>query len=81
MKREEFAAFVESTVEDVISLAEEKCCKTLQRKYAFRWLGRSHVSVFEMSSNMLLSESSWMRIISTLVLISESATFLKMDHF
>jgi hypothetical protein len=45
MKREEFAAFVESTVEEVISLAEEKCGKTLQRKYAFRWLGRSHPTV------------------------------------
>jgi|SRR5580765_3701044 len=45
MKREEFAAFVESTIEEVISLAEEKCGKTLQRKYAFRWLGRSHPTV------------------------------------
>jgi hypothetical protein len=45
MKREEFAAFVESTVKEVISLAEEKCGKRLQRKYAFRWLGRSHPTV------------------------------------
>ena len=81
MKREEFAVFVESTVKDFISLAKKKCGKTLQRKYAFRWLGRSHATVFEMSSNMLLSESSWMRVISTLVLISESAAFLKMDYF
>lgn len=47
MKREEFAAFVERTIEDVISLTEEKCGKTLQRKYAFRWLGHSHPTVFD----------------------------------
>ena len=47
MKREEFAAFVESTIEEILSLAEEKCGTILQRKYAFRWLGRSHATVFD----------------------------------
>jgi hypothetical protein len=47
MKREEIAAFVESTIEEILSLAEEKCGTTLQRKYAFRWLGRSHATVFD----------------------------------
>lgn len=42
MKREEFAAFGESTIEEVIRLAEEKTGKTLRRRYSFRWLGRSH---------------------------------------
>jgi hypothetical protein len=42
MKREEFARFVESTLEEVIHLAEEKCGQQLPRQYAFRWLGRSH---------------------------------------
>src|SRR5471030_960677 len=45
MKREEFTAFVERTIEEVICLAEEKSGKTAQRKYAFRWLGRSHPTV------------------------------------
>ncbi len=45
MKREEFADFVGRTIEEVICLAEEKSGKTLQRKYSFRWLGRSHPSV------------------------------------
>jgi|SRR5580765_2058131 len=45
MKREEFAAFVGRTIEEVICLAEEKSGKTLQRKYSFRWLGRSHPTV------------------------------------
>lgn len=45
MKREELAAFVGRTIEDVIHLAEEKSGKTLQRKYSFRWLGRSHPTV------------------------------------
>lgn len=42
MTREDFAKFVESTIEEIISLAEEKCGRTLPRNYAFRWLGRSH---------------------------------------
>jgi len=42
MKREDFAAFVERAIEEVICLAEEKSGKPLQRRYAFRWLGRSH---------------------------------------
>lgn len=42
MKREEFAAFVTRTIEEVIRLAEEKAGKPLERRYAFRWLGRSH---------------------------------------
>jgi hypothetical protein len=45
MKREEFADFVEHTIEEVICLAEEKSGKTLPRKCAFRWLGRSHPTV------------------------------------
>jgi hypothetical protein len=36
MKREEFAAFVDRTVEEVICLAEEKSGKTLQRECSFR---------------------------------------------
>jgi hypothetical protein len=42
MNREDFAAFVARTLDDVIQLAEEKCGKELPRKIAFRWLGRSH---------------------------------------
>ena len=45
MKREEFAAFVGRTIEEVICLAEEKSGKTLQHKYSFSWLGRSHPTV------------------------------------
>ena len=45
MTRQEFAAFVERTIEEVICLAEEKSGKTIQRKYAFRWLGRSYPTV------------------------------------
>lgn len=41
MKREDFAAFVESTIEEVTRLAEEKSGQKLRRKYAFRWLGKS----------------------------------------
>jgi hypothetical protein len=42
MKREDFATFVEGTIEAVIRLAEEKSGVQLQRKIAFRWLGPSH---------------------------------------
>ena len=42
MNREDFAAFVARTLDDVIQLAEEKCGTELSRKIAFRWLGRSH---------------------------------------
>jgi hypothetical protein len=42
MKREEFATFVQGTIEEVIRLAEEKSGQKLLRKYAFRWLGKSH---------------------------------------
>jgi hypothetical protein len=41
MKREDFVAFVEDTIEQVTRLAEEKSGMRLERKYAFRWLGRS----------------------------------------
>jgi hypothetical protein len=47
MKRDDFAAFVESTIEAVIHLAEEKSGLQLQRSIAFRWLGRSHPIVTE----------------------------------
>ena len=42
MTREEFGKFVEKSLDEVIRIAEEKCGKTLPRKYSFRWLGRSH---------------------------------------
>jgi hypothetical protein len=45
MQREEFAAFVKSTIEEVICLAEGKSGKVVERKYAFRWLGHSHPTV------------------------------------
>ncbi len=41
MKRDDFAAFVRHTIEEVTRLAEEKSGKQLERKFAFRWLGRS----------------------------------------
>ena len=47
MNREDFAALVARTLDDVIQLAEEKCGKELPRKIAFRWLGRSHPVVSE----------------------------------
>ena len=47
MKREEFATFVQSTIEEVTRLAEEKSGQQLQRKYAFRWLGSSQPIVTE----------------------------------
>jgi len=47
MNRDDFAAFVATTLEDVIRLAEEKCGEPLSRKIAFRWLGRSHPVVHE----------------------------------
>lgn len=45
MKREEFAAVVESTIEEVIRLAEAKTRRTLPRKYAFLWLGGANLVV------------------------------------
>jgi len=39
--REEFASFVEETLEEVIRLAEQKCGKALPRLYIFKWLGRT----------------------------------------
>jgi hypothetical protein len=42
VSREDFAAFVARTLEDVIRLAEEKGGKKLPRKPAFQWLGASH---------------------------------------
>jgi hypothetical protein len=47
MNREDFAAFVARTLDDVIHLAEEKCGKELPRKIAFRWLASSHPIVSE----------------------------------
>ena len=48
MNREEFAAFVATTLEDVILLAEQKGGKKLPRKFAFQWLtGRSSSRVTE----------------------------------
>jgi hypothetical protein len=47
MKREDFEAFVGFTIEAVIRLAEEKSGHQLQRRVAFRWLGRSHPIVTE----------------------------------
>ena len=41
MNREEFAIFVQATLEEVTRLAEEKSGHPLQRKWAFRWLGDS----------------------------------------
>ena len=41
MTREEFARFVEETLDEVIGLAEQKCGKTLPRLYVFKWLGRT----------------------------------------
>lgn len=47
MKRDDFAVFVESTIEQVTRLAEEKSGKHPERKYAFRWLGRSQPVITE----------------------------------
>lgn len=41
MTRQDFARFTGETLEDVILLAEQKCGKTLPRRYVFRWLGRA----------------------------------------
>jgi hypothetical protein len=41
MNREEFSAFVATTLEDVILLAEQQAGKKLPRRFAFQWLGRS----------------------------------------
>src|SRR5690348_1238163 len=47
MTREEFASFVEQTIEEVIHLAEEKGNRELPRHIAFQWLGRSSPYVTE----------------------------------
>jgi hypothetical protein len=47
MKRDDFATFVGETIEAVICLAEEKSGRTLPRRYAFRWLGKSHPMVLD----------------------------------
>ena len=47
MKREEFTTFVQSTIEEVTRLAEEKSGHQLSPKYAFRWLGKSQPIVTE----------------------------------
>jgi hypothetical protein len=46
-QRETFVAFVEKTLEEVITLAEKTTQKTLPRKYAFQWLGKAHPRVTE----------------------------------
>jgi len=40
MDRETFKAFVNSTLEEVVELAEEKAGRKLSRKLAFQWLGK-----------------------------------------
>lgn len=47
MTREEFARFVETTVEEVICLAEQKSGKPLPRTFAFQWLGHSQPLITE----------------------------------
>jgi len=47
MKTEEFVTFVQSTIEEITSLAEQKSGPQLERKYAFRWLGSSFSIVTE----------------------------------
>ena len=47
MKREEFTTFVQSTIEEVTRLAEEKSGHQLSPKYAFRWLSKSQPIVTE----------------------------------
>ena len=47
MKREEFVAFVQTTIEEVTRLAEKKSGHQLQRRYAFRWLGKSQPIITE----------------------------------
>jgi hypothetical protein len=41
MDRETFKAFVNSTLDDVVQLAEEKSSRKLSRKLAFQWLGKN----------------------------------------
>jgi hypothetical protein len=40
MNRENFAAFVQKTLDEVVELAEQKADRKLSRKLAFQWLGR-----------------------------------------
>jgi hypothetical protein len=47
MNREDFAAFVARTLDDIVQVAEEKCGKQSSRKIAFVWLGNSHRIVSE----------------------------------
>jgi hypothetical protein len=47
MTREDFITFVESAIEEVTCLAEEKSGQQLQRKSAFCWLGSSYPIVTE----------------------------------
>jgi hypothetical protein len=47
MERESFAKFVEQTLEEVISLAEEKVSKKLPRRFAFQWLGKAKPRITE----------------------------------
>src|SRR5208282_3201311 len=41
MNRQDFAALVAKTLDEVVRLAEQKCGKELSHKMAFRWLGAS----------------------------------------
>jgi hypothetical protein len=42
MNRQDFAAFVAKTLDEVIRLAEQKCGKELPHTISFQWLGASH---------------------------------------
>ena len=47
MDRAAFSAHIARTLEEVISLAEEKAKKPLSREFAFQWLGKGHLRVTE----------------------------------
>jgi hypothetical protein len=47
MNREDFSAFVSTTLEEVVRFAEEKAGQKLPRKLAFQWLGRSNPCLTE----------------------------------
>ena len=47
MNREDFAAFVAKTLDEVILLAEDQCGKELTRQIAFGWLGHLDAVVSE----------------------------------
>lgn len=47
MNRENFAAFVERTLNEVVELAEQKANRKLSRKLAFQWLGKDKPRITE----------------------------------